>query len=247
MDLLIFSGQSNMQGQTEADPKDKPINNALEYKLLSDSLVELKNPVGENIGDLLLGSHLSRGSLIPYFVDAYIKETNHKVIAVHVAKGATIVEQFLKSSEIGVDRYNKLVEKVNGAKRKAESIDKIYFIWLQGESDAISKTPYDKYVNQMIELKNSLKEDLNIDKFAIIEVGYFGYIQHGVYDYDEIIMKAQEDLPKIDKDFILLTDICKKLSLDNNSINPEAAGHYNNKTMKIIGEVAGSALAKMVK
>lgn len=243
MDILIFSGQSNMQGQTESNPNDKIVNNAKEYKLLTDSLVDLKNPVGEDIGDLLLSSHLGNGSLIPYFVKSYVDKTNHEVIAVHASKGATIVEQFLKSSPIGVDRYNKLVEKVKGAFKKANSIEHIYFIWLQGESDAINKTTYDTYIKQMIELKNDLKEDLGIEKFAIIEVGYFGYIVHGNYDYDEIIMKAQEDLPNIDKDFVILTDICKKLSLDDEYINPDAAGHYNNKAMRIIGETAGKRLA----
>ena len=245
MDLLIFSGQSNMQGQTESKPYDEPIKNAYEYKLLTDSLVELKNPVGEDISDLLLMSHEGHGSLIPYFTDAYVNYTKNTTVAVHVAKGATIVEQFLKSSEIGRARYNKLVEKVNAAKKKIGKTDRIYFIWLQGESDAIAKTSYDKYINQMIELKNDLKKDLNIDKFCIIEVGYFGYIVHSNYLNDEIIMKAQEDLPKIDKDFVLLTDICKKLSLDNEYLNPFAAGHYNNKGVKLIGEVAGSSLAKI--
>ena len=247
MDLLIFSGQSNMQGQTECDPKDTPIKNAYEYRLLSDSLVELKNPVGEDVGYLLLGSHLSHGSLVPYFVDAYIKNTNRSAVAVHVAKGATIVEQFLKSSPIGIDRYNKLKEKVDSAISKVKDIDHIYFIWLQGESDALAKTSYDKYIKQMIELKNNLKEDFHIEKFAIIELGYFGYIEHTTYDYDEIIMKAQEDLPKIDKDFVLLTDICKKLSLDNSYINPEAAAHFNNKAMKMIGDDAGYKLAILTK
>ena len=70
-DLLIFSGQSNMQGQTECDPKDEPVANAAEYRVLTDELVPLKNPVGEDIGEKgredLLASHLGHGSLIPYF------------------------------------------------------------------------------------------------------------------------------------------------------------------------------------
>ena len=53
-DILIFSGQSNMQGQTESDPMDKPVAGASEYRLLTDSFVPLKNPVGEDIGELLL-------------------------------------------------------------------------------------------------------------------------------------------------------------------------------------------------
>ncbi len=51
VDLLIFSGQSNMQGQTEGPcENNEVINNCFEYKYLSDSLTPLKHPVGETIG-----------------------------------------------------------------------------------------------------------------------------------------------------------------------------------------------------
>lgn len=59
VDLLIFGGQSNMQGQTESDPSDKPVEGAKEFKLLSKTFVPLKNPVGEDIGELL-GARLAR-------------------------------------------------------------------------------------------------------------------------------------------------------------------------------------------
>ena len=53
-DILIFSGQSNMQGQTEALPfPNDPVSDALEYRLLTDSLVPLMHPVGETIAELL--------------------------------------------------------------------------------------------------------------------------------------------------------------------------------------------------
>ena len=48
-DVIIFCGQSNMQGQTEALSENERVTDAFEYKYLTDSLVELKNPVGENI------------------------------------------------------------------------------------------------------------------------------------------------------------------------------------------------------
>ena len=47
MDLLIFSGQSNMQDRQKLFLVMKK---AVEYRLLTDELVELKNPVGEDRG-----------------------------------------------------------------------------------------------------------------------------------------------------------------------------------------------------
>ena len=49
-DLIIFAGQSNMQGMTECLPVcNDPVPNALEYRYLTDSLIPLRHPVGENI------------------------------------------------------------------------------------------------------------------------------------------------------------------------------------------------------
>lgn len=240
MDLLIFSGQSNMQGQTEADPCDEAVNKAAEYRLLTDEIVELMNPVGEDIEDLLLSSHLKRGSLVPYFCDEYIKTCGNEVLAVHTAKGATILAQWLDHNPNGAKRYGKMLEKIRAAQNKVGKIDRKYFIWLQGESDACAKTDGMSYIEGMIRFKNNLKRDIGIDKFMIICVGYFATHYVG-REYDEVIMNAQLNLPNIDPDFIVLTDITRELSLDDKWINPEAVGHYNNAAMRVIGVEAGRA------
>ena len=49
MDITIFSGQSNMQGQCECLSENNIVNDAYEYKWLTDEMLPLKNPVGENI------------------------------------------------------------------------------------------------------------------------------------------------------------------------------------------------------
>lgn len=241
-DMFIFSGQSNMQGQTEAAIFENPVEGAEEYRLLSDSLLPLKNPVGENIGELLLASHLRHGSLLPYFAQAYIAESKRKVVAVHAAKGATVAKQWIKRAPEGKERYEILTRKAVAAEKKSGNIDKKYLVWLQGESDALAGTSPEIYAEELIELKNDLKRDLGIDKFMIIEVGYFA-ANYGKKKYDEAIMRAQEKVCREDPDFLLLTDISKRLSLKERWLNSEAAGHYNNAAMKIIGKAAGKAAA----
>ena len=49
MDVIIYSGQSNMQGQSETLSEHAIVKDAYEYKWLTDELVPLQNPVGENI------------------------------------------------------------------------------------------------------------------------------------------------------------------------------------------------------
>lgn len=56
-------------------------------------------------------------------------------------------------------------------------------------------------------------------------------------------MRAQEETVKTDKDFVMLTRIISKLSMDKQYISCECDGHYNNKAMKIIEKEAGLKLS----
>lgn len=49
MDVIIFAGQSNMQGQSEKLTNTEIVERAYEYKYLAQTAVPLRNPVGENI------------------------------------------------------------------------------------------------------------------------------------------------------------------------------------------------------
>ena len=253
IDILIFGGQSNMQGQTESTPEYNPIiPNSLEYRFLSDSLIPLRHPVGENIGELIKAAHLGNGSLIPDFCRTYSEKTNRNVIAVHASRGATTVSQWQK----GTDRYSASADKISGAIKKAKSlgnIGKIHYIWLQGESDGIERTPKETYARLLTALKNDLKADFGIDKFGIIKVGYFVSLCEGASpelqklrtDADEAIMSAQEELVSSDPDFVMLTRLCPYICKLPEYINPEAMGHYNNRAMELIGTDAANALAKL--
>ena len=103
--------------------------------------------------------------------------------------------------------------------------------------------------------KNDLKQAVGIDKFCIIEVGYFcgsvTWFQDRTREEgrlcDEAIMLAQEQLPLTDSGFVLLTQVCRNYSLDSYYVNPHAQGHYNSDTMTQTGTVAGTALAELNK
>lgn len=236
MDVLIFSGQSNMQGQTESLPLPKEIKDAYEYRLEKNEIIPLKHPVGETFGELLLSAHEGHGSLLPDFCESYVEKTKKPVLAVHVAKGATTIGQWLPETE----RYGMLIKKCKGALStlsQAEKIEKIYFIWLQGESDAIENTGKELYKQRIKVFKDSLVNDLKIDGFFFIRVGKF------VRDNRDIeIISAQEELCQ-GEEFTMLTRITGVLTENERFINPFAAGHYNNTAMSIIGKIAGENLA----
>ena len=245
IDIIIFSGQSNMQGASgEISTAIAPT--CFEYRYLTDELVVLKDPVGEEIGDSYLLPNGS-GTLVPAFCDAYAKRKN-KVVALHCARGSTNISEWA----VGTNRYNALIEKSRKGIAKAKEkfcVGKIYFVWLQGESDALLKKSEEYYLSALIALKNGLKKDLGIDKFGIIKVGYFAEYADWApnanrYD-DEVIMRAQDKAPKVDNDFIMLTDICTMLSEKSEYLNPNEFGpHYNDRALNLIGEYAAKTLAE---
>lgn len=258
MDIIIFGGQSNMQGQTEGCPeKNEPVKGALEYRVCQNGLIPLKHPVGEEYGNeqLLCGSSKGGGSLVPAFCRAYVDETGREVIAIHAAKGNTAIGEWQK----GTPRFDSMAQKIRLGIKKAEekgTVEHIYYVWLQGESDAIIRTSEEEYLESLIRYKNTLKKEFGIEKFGIIKVGYFFCTaqwlkQISTYEEkrkcDEAIMRAQERAVEEDSDFVMLTRICTELSQNPEYINPQASGHYNNVGMEIIGKEAGKELAGTMK
>lgn len=242
MDIIIFGGQSNMVGQTSHVPEDlRPVAGAMEYKLKTHAYEPLQHPVGEHYEPLLEAACFGMGSLVPDFVDVYRKYRKVLVAAVHAAQGATDIDEWAPDTE----RYRFAKEKINDCLHtcQPEPIEHRYYVWLQGESDAIRELSEDAYLEKLIAYKNALKADFGIEKFGIIRVGYFCYSTPWK---DEAIMRAQERACQIDEDFLMLTRITAKLSFDKRYLNPYASGHYDNSGLAVIAAESARTLAMHV-
>ncbi len=261
MDVLIFSGQSNMQGQTECRPVTQPVSGAFEYLHQFGILVPLNHPVGETLGHddshfshvLLNQSAYKNGSLVPAFCREYVKERG-EVLAIHAALGATVIADWLPDTA----RYSLMTEKIKAGIRAAaagHTVGRIYFIWLQGESDALAQTTAEAYLERLTCLKDALKCDVGIDRFGIIRVGRFSSLvgpgkselHEQCLACDHAIMDAQERAVSKDKDFIMLTRLAEELSCDAEYVNPGVAGHFNNKGMDLLGQSAARGLLQQTK
>ncbi len=242
-----------MQGVTEGLPENnEPVQGAQEYKFLTNELIPLQHPVGELIGDAISPASGNGGSLLPAFCRAYVRESGREVVAISAARGSTGLSDWQE----GTERFSIVVEKVLKGIEKVKNthkVERIYYVWLQGESDGRRATGENEYLQGLIRYKNALKKECGIEKFGIIKVGYFVTafkedINSETYKprrmQEEAVMRAQERATREDEDFVMLTRICTELSLQSEYINPNAGGHYNNKAMELIGEVAGKALAK---
>lgn len=249
-----------MQGQSEALSDSAPVPGAYEYRFLEDVLIPLQNPVGEDIrtdrtaGERFregidteewLATHLTGGAcyghtnLVPAFCKAYREETGRDALAVHVAKGSTLVSQWLP----GTPGYEIIRDKSLAARRKlGEKAGRCFFVWLQGESDAIRGCPKKEYKELLAHLGRQLKRDLGIEKIGVIRVGRFT-----MDDRDWEIIHAQDEICRENPDFLMLTGIATVLNEQKEAMHPGVFGHYSAWGLQKLGEAAGAALGNYVR
>ena len=266
-DVIIFLGQSNMQGQTDKLSENEPVNNAWEYRYLTDTLVALRNPVGENItydykegqdyaecsdnwhADMVLGASVAgKTNMVPEFARSYCALAETSIVAVHAAKGATVISDWIP----GTPGFEAIVKKTQGAIAKIGkgNIGKVSAVWLQGESDALEATPKEIYAQKLVLLKKALDEIIGLSAFGIIKVGKFAseaswcsIPKDQALKYDIAIQSAQADVCKTEDGFVMLTEITDKLLSDPELVNPYESAHFGARGQEILGAIAGYNLA----
>ncbi|MHB1485107.1 MAG: sialate O-acetylesterase [Saccharofermentanales bacterium] len=244
VDLFIFSGQSNMQGQTEPlkDGDFEETREAFKYKHPSGRIYQpVRHPSGENYeNQSLLAAHQNYGSLPPYFAKKYVK-LGMIPLVVHAAKGATAINEWLPETQ----RYHDFIDKINGAASSIDKIDKEVnyninhkvMLWCQGESDGICGTAKNEYKLRFLQFWDAVKRDTPITTCYIIRITVFSDIEK-----DALIMAAQEELGREQPDIFMLTRVTGNFSekngkLGGDSIPGSAYGHYTTAGLRELGEI----------
>ena len=257
-DVIVFSGQSNMEGQTEKLLDGSVVPGAYEYKYATDSLVPLCDPFGENLkydgtaGEAyedymgmtwhtkhaLGGSAYGNTTLIPEFCRVYIDRTGREVTAVGAAKGAETIDYFLP----GAAGYEILVKKTKAAIKKTPDFSgDVYIVFLQGESDAIISKDTETYLKQIKETAHALEKELKIKRFGIIRVGRFTNDER-----DDRIIEAQDRACAEDELFLMLTDEATELNKMPEYMNPYVGGHFSALGLTKLGRDAAITLSEYV-
>lgn len=250
-----------MQGQTECLSECETVRNAWEYRYLTDSLVPLRNPVGESISyDLTEGFPYRDGeyrlwltsnvtapstygytNLVPSFCRAYGQHVKREIVAAHIAKGSTRIGEWLP----GTKGYEVLREKGKGAvaaAMKLGAVRRILFVWLQGESDALSSMAKDDYKASLVSLQTALHRDVGVETFGMIRVGRFAGDAR-----DDAILDAQTEICAERDDFLMLTDRAVELEQQPEMMNPNARGHFSAKGLETLGKWAGDTFGNYAK
>ncbi|MFT4033370.1 MAG: sialate O-acetylesterase [Siphonobacter sp.] len=136
--LFVVAGQSNSVGQGTAE-QSVQVKGALEYRSKGDSLVPLRDPVGENALDFQAAN---TGSAWPAFAQRYQELTGRQVVIVATARGGSSAHNKAELSGMGtwypegkIPLFNNSVRKIQQAEKKTKAKVK-GIIWLQGERDA---------------------------------------------------------------------------------------------------------------
>ena len=260
-DVILFAGQSNMQGQCEAPTDRRPVEGAIEYRSLAGEWIPLRDPVGENIrpdwtegfdyGDgsgrnwgasHVLGAPVhGNGTLIPSFCRAYIAGCGRKVAAVSAAKGAAAMKDWLPGSASCGALLRKFSEAAERLGEAASSLGPTA-VWLQGESDAIDGRAKAQYKADLSAFGGFLRREAGVRRFGIIRVGRFTGDGR-----DLEIIAAQDELCREDPFFLMLTREAADLCADPAWMNPEAHGHFNARGLERLGASAGAALAREIR
>lgn len=263
-DLILFLGQSNMVGQSERLAENEPVPGALEYRFLTDELIPLRDPAGEDLGHgmravyhfaekpsfqqwvedtVLQGAVEGHTSLIPSFARGYIEATGREIVAVPAAKGSTTAADW----QPGTEGCAAIIKKASAAKKKTGRVDHVYAVWLQGESDMLNRTEPEIYTEQVIRVKNILKTELGLSRFGVIRVGRFSSLApwndiptEERLRADLAIITAQDALCERDEDFLMLTRAADALVVgDPRYANPNATGHFSALGLQVLGREAG--------
>ena len=232
VDVILFSGQSNMVGYGEKESKYKiKSGEAYEYLDESNELVAVEDPVGERTGRD--ANKALKGSMIPSFIYYYLQHTDHKVIAVPSAYGATSISDWQPGGECltgTISKYNHAISYIE--KNTDYRIGRKIFVWLQGETDTLIGTSTEEYKTNFCNTYDSIKSSTGIDVCIMIPAGSR---RDAPLDNAKAINKAGYELVNENDDMILGSESAFKFSLDKSMLKDDEL-HFNTKALELLGK-----------
>ena len=245
VDLVLFVGEDNMLGKQEKGSGDYnidiPAGQAFEFKKANNALVALGHDNGE---DLQVAKKSSGYSLVPKFVEEYIKKTSRKVIAVHVAGEDLKISDFAPNTQM----YGDIADKLDACLETIDpnyAVENSFYVMLQGESDnaIASEAEYsiDTYKSSFNKFHKALMRGYDFDFGALICTGAeAGKELLGVARVNQ----AKYAISKDASDVILASNCSYKYFLGTeNVIAGDEDYHYNTNGLKAVATEAATNIA----
>lgn len=221
-DIVVAMGQSNMCGSG---------GNSMEAPAVSEGVLQYQGGVIEPLK--------KQGTLLPAFGNSFRKQTKKPVIIIQTARGGSSSVAWLRDGLVQ-DSLKQLQALEKKLKKHKVKIRHIYILWLQGETDAKKGIDKATYMSNCKKIFKKMKS-ADAQKFLMIQVGQY---RNRKYNMDAII-DAQKTICKKNKDFIMVSDITKKLSNDAKWYRDDV--HFNQAALNKIGAEAGKKAGKLAK
>lgn len=240
VELIIFAGQSNMAGRGTAALAPKITKaQAWEFRAVSDptKLYPLTEQFGylENNPAGIWEPGMKTGSMVTSFVETYLNDSEKNVVALSASKGGSSILEW----QPGTPYYRDLLERIHKAKnwltQAGCQIERVTFLWLQGETDGDLKRSAEEYQGLATTFFKRLLEK-DVDEIFVLEIGN----QRDVPDLYLPIRQAQRNLGTLER----VTFIPTSLAHMRESGHMIDLFHYDQYAYNLLGaEVAQALLA----
>lgn len=252
IDLIMFSGQSNMAGRGNGSlAPEVPLEAGAEFRAFSFPgalfpINEAHTPFGYNennpsgINDIskTTGEPKKTGGIVPAFVNAYYEASSTPVVAVSASCGSSTSTGWTRANR---GYYQDAINRFNTAAAWLEAngytVKHRYLVWLQGESDAKNGLTAEEYIVNVNKIFNELLAPATgMEKCLMISIGHRLNNQDGVsYDY---IIDAQNVLCRDYDNFVMISDILTTFT-DAKYYKTNDPTHFRQEYMNEAGTDAG--------
>lgn len=238
VELIIFAGQSNMAGRGTAALAPRVTEaQAWEFRAVSDptKLYPLTEQFGylENNPVGIWEPGMKTGSMVTSFVETYLTDSEKNVVALSASKGGSSILEW----QPGTTYYRDLLERIHKAKnwltQAGYQIERVTFLWLQGETDGDLKRTTEEYQGLATTFFQSLLEK-DVDEIFVLEIGN----QRDVPDLYLPIRQAQRNLGTLER----VTWVPTSLASMRENGHMIDLFHYDQYAYNLLGKEVAQAL-----
>lgn len=251
VDIILFSGQSNMAGRGETSdawPEGAPAileGAGLEYRATSkeQKLFPIEEPFGvnENKRGGIFEPKAKTGSMVTAFVNAYYENTGVPVIAISASQGGTSILQWQMDGKLLPDALERLKECIDYIQDSPEyEIRHIYVAWNQGTTDVDNGVDLDEYLNLFNATLQAMK-DAGMEKMLLIRIGQYN-VPGEEHLYDDMI-RLQTRIAQENEDVVMVSCLMAGM-LEMGLMKDEF--HYYQAGYNLCGTDAGTHAAEYV-
>lgn len=256
VDLVLFSGQSNMAGRgTYSESTVCPPGQGYEFHSVTSPsiLTTVQEPFGKYENNNTINDSGSNGvdrrsgDMVSSLMKAYYAKTGVPMVGVQASRGGTNTKWWKQSAQYteATDRYNSAYQYLTDA---GYTVRRKLLVWCQGEADADSGVSADTYKSNTLSIFDTLKNATGITDVFIVQTGHYNVYVNGdtpsdsAYTLDSRyfnINQAQKELAENNENIHTVASFYTDYAL----ANMRDAYHFYQPVYNSVGETAGINIA----